>query len=206
MKKAKHTSHTFSEVFIIESLSDQEKRAGLLEGKIVKAILKMGCKRPVYRFVKTREDLEDAAAEFRASRYRYLHLSCHGNKNGFEFSFGNISFPDFATIFGKTLKNRRLFVSACECVNMNLVRHLIPSSGCYSIIGPYETVDFDVAAVVWASYYYLAFRNDQTSMKRKRILGRLKRLTRLFRTNLSYYARSKSKGILRKRLIGRVKK
>ena len=190
---------TRPEVFIIESLRHGDNK----EGKIIESVLRMGDKVPVYRFVKTMDDLEDVAAEFEASRYRYLHLSCHGDANTFEFRFGCLSFKDFARIFGAKLKSRRLFISACGCVNVELVKLLIPSTRCVSVVGPYGVIDFDAAAVIWASYYYLAFRNEQNLMKRPQVLKRLRRLTRLFRINLNYYSRRKTGGIKRTRLIGK---
>jgi hypothetical protein len=72
----------------------------------------------------------------------------------------------------------------------------------YSVIGPYEAIDFDVAAVIWASYYYMAFRNEESSMSRKQVLTRLRRLTKLFGVYLDYYSRSRKKGVKRKRLRG----
>lgn len=173
-----------AEVFIVESLGKHDHR----EGKIIESILRMGGRHPVYRFVNTMDDLEDAIEEFHASKYRYLHISSHGNDREFCFSFGALKFRTFADMLCGKLKKRRLFVSACECTNSGFAKLLIPSSGCYSIIGPYETINFDVVAIMWASYYYLAFRNDQKSMKRKQILQRLKRLTSLLRVNLNYYS------------------
>jgi hypothetical protein len=187
-----------AEVFIVESLGKDDEP----EGKIIESILRMGGKRPVYRFVKSRDDLEDVIKEFHASKYRYLHISSHGNVHEFCFRFGAIKFKEFADLLRANLRHRRLFVSACECVNSKFAKLLIPSSKCYSIIGPYEVIDFDVAAVMWASYYHLAFRNDQSSMKRRQILRRLRRLASLFHVNLNYYSRSGG-GMMRKRLIGK---
>lgn len=64
-----------AEVFIVESLGKDDER----EGRIIESILRMGGKHPVYRFVKTRDELEDVIEEFHASKYRYLHISSHGN-------------------------------------------------------------------------------------------------------------------------------
>jgi hypothetical protein len=173
-----------AQVFIIESLDKQDYR----EGEIIDSILRMGGKYPIYRFVKTRDQLEDAIAEFHACKYRYLHISSHGNSHQFWFRFGPLDFEEFAEMLRRSLRHRRLFVSACQCVNSKFAGLLIPNSDCYSIIGPYEAIDFDVAAVTWASYYYLAFRNDQQSMNRRKIRRRLKKLTNLFHVNLNYYA------------------
>jgi len=189
------------EVFIVESLGANDER----EGKIIRSILRMGRKSPVYRYVKTKEGLEDAIAEFHASDYRYLHISSHGNSKEFCFQFGALKFKDFADLLRDKLRHRRLFVSACECVNSAFAELLIPSSKCYSIIGPYEAIDFDVAAIVWAAYYYFAFRNDQQFMNRKKIVRRLERLSRVFRVNLNYYSESRER-IKRKRFVGRTGK
>ena len=189
------------EVFIIESLDRDDER----EGEIIQSILRMGGKNPIYRNVKTREKLEDAIEEFHASDYRYLHISSHGNSKAFCFRFGAIKFNDFADLLRAKLKHRRIFVSACKCVNSDFTKLLIPSSACYSITGPYEAIDFDLAAIVWASYYYLAFRNDQQSMNRKKIVRRLKRLSMLFHANLNYYSPIQGK-MRRKRFVGKVSK
>ncbi len=101
------------EVFIVESLGANDER----EGKIIRSILRMGGKSPVYRYVKTKEGLEDAIAEFHASDYRYLHISSHGNSKEFCFQFGALKFKDFADLLRDKLRHRRLFVSACKCVN-----------------------------------------------------------------------------------------
>jgi len=185
------------DVFIVESLRKGDER----EGKIISSLLRMGGKAPVYRYVKTLEKLKDAIEEFYASDYRYLHISSHGNSKEFCFRFGHLDFKEFAHLLRDKLRQRRIFVSACKCVNSDFANLLIPSSGCYSIIGPYEAIDFDLAAIVWASYYYLAFRKDQTFMNRQKIVRRLKRLSTLFKVNLNYYSPSGG-GIKRKRFVG----
>lgn len=196
--RTQNTMETRAEVFIVESLGEHDQR----EGRIIESILQMGRKHPIYRFVKTRDEFEDAIAEFRASRYRYLHISSHGNDHAFYFRFGAIPFDELAALLRGSLRHRRLFVSACECVNSKFAKLLIPSSKCYSIIGPFEAIDFDLAAITWASYYYLAFRNDQKSMNRRRILRRLRRLTKLFNINLNYYLPDGTE-MERKRLVGK---
>ena len=55
-----------------------------------------------------------------------------------------------------------------------------------------------LGTIVWAAYYYFAFRNDQQFMNRKKIVRRLERLSRVFRVNLNYYSESRER-IKRKR-------
>jgi hypothetical protein len=52
---------------------------------------------------------------------------------------------------------------------------IIPSSKCYSIIGPIKKVSFGDAAIIWASFYHLMFSVDEKKMKRSRILPILKK-------------------------------
>ena len=193
----------FPEVFIIESLYKEDLEEGRLEGDLISKILRMGGRRPEYYFVKSREQLVARIEQFATSQYRYLHLSCHGSANSFHFYFGSMNFEEFTALVRNKLANRRIFVSACETVNEYLANLLIPSSKCYSLIGPYELIDLDDAAIIWASYYYLAFKGDRTAMNRKLILKTLSSLTKLYRINLNYYSISKRKGIKLKHFSGK---
>ena len=182
------------DVFIIESLHEQDHLDGRLEGELIRQLLMMGGRNPIYRCVKSYQQFIDAISEFEASQYRYLHLSCHGNESGLGFYFGFMIFEDFVGLIHDKLTNTRVFISACEVVNHHLANLLIPSSKCYSLIGPYEPINFDDAAIIWASYYYLAFKNDQKVMDRKFINRTFFTLTKLYQINLNYYSISRSKG------------
>ena len=65
----------------------------------------------------------------------------------------------------------------------------MPKSGCNSIIGPTEEVEFDRAAVMWASFYYLAFEDDTRRMDRDDIIPILNRIARLFDIPIAYYGK-----------------
>ena len=183
-----------SDVFIIESLHEEDHLEGRLEGELIEQLLKMGGRNPIYRCVKSYEQFIDAISEFEASQYRYLHLSCHGNESAFGFYFGSMTFEHFVGLIHDKLANTRVFISACEAVNHRLADLLIPSSRCYSLIGPYEPINFNDAAIIWASYYYLAFKNDQKVMDRRFIIRTFLVLTKLYQIKLNYYSISRSKG------------
>jgi hypothetical protein len=190
------------EVFIVESLREEDHKKGRLEGELIAQLLRLGGRNPIYHLVETYDELVAAIEEFGGSQYRYLHLSCHGSANGFEFFFGSMAFAQFVDLLHDKMENRRIFVSACEAVNDQLANLLIPRSKCYSIIGPFEPIRFDDAAIIWASYYYLAFKNDQTIMDRKLIVRTLSSLTKLYQININYYSISKLKGVKLKPFIG----
>ena len=191
-----------NEVFILESLREDDVTNDRLEGELISKILKMGGRKPIYHFVKTKEQFISKINEFESSQYRYLHLSCHGSSNSFEFYFGAMYFNNFINIVHNKLENKRIFISACKAVNEKLANLLIPNSKCYSLIGPYKSIDFDDAAVIWVSYYYLAFKEDIVRMDRKLILQTLKNLTKLYKIDLNYYSISKSRGVKLTKFLG----
>ena len=117
---------TIPEVFVIESLREEDVVAKRLEGELISRILRMGLRQPEYRYVKTRDALQQAASDFESSNYRYLHISTHGNHTHLEFQFGLVSFLEFVDLFGHRLENRRMFISACEAVNQNLAGRILP--------------------------------------------------------------------------------
>ncbi len=70
------------EVFIIESLDPDDEGNGRFEGSILARMLRLHEKSPKYRYVRTREQFEEAVEQFSNSRYRYLHISAHGDPEG----------------------------------------------------------------------------------------------------------------------------
>jgi len=128
---------------------------------------------------------------FRNSEYRYLHLSCHGNSSSIYTTLDRIPFRELGEIMSPFLEDKRLFISACSVVNDRLAKAIIPSSGCYSIIGPVEDVVFGDAAIVWASFYHLMFSLDDRKMKGDQILPTLRKLVRAFEVSLDYYSASR---------------
>lgn len=183
------------EVFIIESLRKADHEEGRLEGGLINQLLRMGGREPIYKLVETEEQLTDAIRSFGESGYRYLHLSCHGSEKAFEFYFGSMPFEKLVGLLDGRLENKRIFVSACEAVNEHLATLLIPSTRCYSVVGPFEAIRFDDAAIMWTSYYYLAFKNEMRRMDRKLIVRTLNALTKLYEVNLNYYSISRKTGV-----------
>jgi hypothetical protein len=84
------------------------------------------------------------------------------------------------------LKNRRVFVSACEAVNSSLAEALMPGTGCYSVIGPAGAVRFGDAAVMWAAFYHLMFKQNASAMKGADIRATLESLVNTFDVPMTY--------------------
>lgn len=174
-------SETKPEVFIIESLSLEDETHERLEGRILRDILKLSGKNPRYYYFRTERELVELAKLFRESGYRFLHISSHGSIEALETTFESITYVRFAEIFDGRLRNRRLFVSACEMGN-ELFSSIVSArnKGMYSIIAPTQRIRFDRAAAIWAAFYVLMFDLDSSAMKADKITRCLRDLARLF--------------------------
>ena len=129
---------TKANVFIIESLDFDDEQDNQYLGRLLSQILHLGGKESAYRYVQTEDELEKALRLFGASRYRYLHLSCHGSKKSISTTLDDIPFPKLGKLLKPYLRKKRLFISACSAVNEDLAKAGIPSSRCTSIMGPVD--------------------------------------------------------------------
>jgi hypothetical protein len=173
---------TLPEVFILESLSMKDEKAGnRYEGRVLYDVLKMCGKSPQYYYFRTEQELIELAKEFRKSGYRFLHLSCHGNGTTIFTTLGEISYYRFAEIFSGFLQNRRLFVSACEVGN-ELFKSIVSvkNKGMYSVACPTVKIRFDHAVALWSALYVHTFSKDENYVKVSDILFALESLYVLF--------------------------
>jgi len=182
-----------AEVFIIESLEFKDEVANRLEGKFLSQILHLGGKKPIYYYIRTIKELKAILEKFKKSRYRYLHLSCHGNSKAIYTTLdAEITFPKLGRIVKEYVEEKRIFISACKTVNSYIARNIIPFSGCYSIIGPVNQVHFHDAAIIWASFYHLMFKADRRRMKRRDISKTLQKVVNTFGISLNYFSTSEN--------------
>jgi hypothetical protein len=172
---------TVPEVFIIESLDLGDERKARREGEVLASVLRMCGKRPLYYYIRTRAELELMAQLFYVSNYRYLHISCHGGKSSLATSLDVVSYEEFATIFAKRLRNRRLFVSACSAGNAKFAKQVrSQNQGIISVAAPAKDIQFDHAVAFWSSFYVKTFSTNARSMSSDRIAGVLRPLAALF--------------------------
>jgi hypothetical protein len=102
-------SKTSFGVYIIESsdlsFKDGEKLNDILD------LMKFPC---YYRAVETKNEFQDAIAEFNALGLRYLHLSCHADVDGIQINGTDIDNYDLIAICKRKIENKRIFLSACQ--------------------------------------------------------------------------------------------
>ena len=184
---------TIPELFIIESLTLDDEEQDRQEGEILSRMLRLaGKKKTKYFYIRTKRELEEIVDLFDESGYRYLHLSCHANDSEMGTTFDDVSFKQLGEMLRPCLDNRRVFVSACEMANSDLAMQLLPDSGCYSLIGPAQSINFDDAAAFWVSFYHLMFRANERGMGRKDLKWCITELAALYGEQINYFASSRS--------------
>lgn len=189
------TSHKRSkpEVFIIESLDLEDEERDLLEGRRIQQMLALSEKHCRYFYIRSKPELERIMKEFRKSQYRYLHLSCHGDRNSLCTTFDNLSFDAIGKIINPYISQRRVFVSACRATSWSLASTLMTTTSCYSVMGPSCDIAFRDAALFWATFYHLMFKENNGAMKRD-VIPRIGRsAAKLFKLRLKLFTREGKK-------------
>lgn len=194
-KKPPPTQITQPETFILESLDHDDETANRLDGKLLYEVLRLQGKKPIYYYFRTQRELIEFAKLFRASGYRYLHLSCHGSEKIVQYTFGHSTYAEFADIFKKRLHNRRLFVSGCNLGNMRFAKALFAENGgMYSVTAPTKRVFFDQSIAFWSAFYYMMHAWDSSKMKIQRLNQVLNQLATIFEMPLAHYYKDTGKG------------
>lgn len=186
--------NTEPKVFIIESLEFDDEDKGRYEGSILADILRLSGIQTQYYYIRTLREFKEILNLFQNSGFRYLHISCHGGDKSIWTTLDEIKYNELALILKEKLKKKRLFMSACSVVNKELAKNIIPLTECYSIIGPARDIGFNDAAIMWASFYHLMFKENSSSMVREGLLKNLQKVVDTFGEPLNYYSISKSKG------------
>lgn len=180
------SKETKAGVFIIESLRTKDELKQRFEGRILRDILVLSGKKTEYWYARTWKELtEELFQRFYDSKLRYLHISCHGNKETISLTLDNISFEEFGEEIKPYLYERRLFFSACEVVNQKLQNAVMPGSDCYSLIGPKHEILMSDAVIMWATFYHLMLR-DATAMKAQKIREALATIKKTFGVTFAY--------------------
>lgn len=167
-----------------------DEEYGRLEGDILSQILRLAGKETEYRYIRTKKELAAILPQFQTSGFRYLHLSCHGATSSLATTLDDLPVDELGPMFAPYLINRRVFVSACQAANEDLARSLMRKGGCYSIVGPASDIQFNDAAVIWAAFYHLMFRENPKAMKGAGIEAALTRLVKTFGVPMTYIRRT----------------
>ena len=163
--------------FVIESNQFNDEDDERQEGQVLQAMLKLTGRPVLYRYIRTQMELAVILKQFHDSRFRYLHLACHGTGTGIALTMETIHFVSLANLLAPVLNDRRLFISACNSVRHALANPIFKNSSCYSVIGPRGDITFPKAAISWASFYSVMSRK---AMNRTKIIQRLDGVCKVF--------------------------
>lgn len=183
---------TQPKVFIIESLDFKDEKNGYFEGEIISKILNFSCIEHEYFYIRTKQEFIHVLGIFKKSKYRYLHISCHGNSNALYTTLDEVDFNELELIFEDILDDKRLFVSACSVTNRRLADVVLKDTKCYSLIGPAKDINMDDAAIFWASFYQIMFKKNPNGMNKIRLENTLQNLLKAFEVPIKYYSASEN--------------
>ncbi|MBL8599940.1 MAG: hypothetical protein JNL14_19560 [Devosia sp.] len=174
-----------ADVYIIESLHEDDER----EGEVISKTLRMSGKNPIYRYVRTAQELQHFVDDFEDSEYRYLHISCHGGKRGIATTLDHLTTEEFAAIVGPALDGKRLFMSTCLAATMAMAGAVFRAGGATSLAGPKNKIYFDDSVILWSAFYHLMFKTDADRMKRIHIKEKLAKVGLLVNEKINFYHR-----------------
>jgi hypothetical protein len=188
------TQRTRKAVFILESLKFRDEARNRFEGELLRQHLYLAGIDAEYFYFRTDVEFNALLERFRKPTFRYLHLSCHGNKTSVGFTLSELDIEELAAQLGDFVDKRRLFLSSCETANERLAENLfMHAPNCYSMIGPAREVSFRSAAIYWASFYHLLLAGDGTGMKRRQVMDIAERLSVLFDVPINCFFPAKSR-------------
>lgn len=141
-------------VFIIESLKNEERCHSLLDGELLYQQLQIAGLNPRYVYVTCLNDFKAALAMFRQSNYRFLHLSLHGSKEFISFEDESSDYLEFSQATAELLRSKRIFASACEVGNANMVNTLSQANhNFHSFLAPVDKLGFSDSVSFWPALY-----------------------------------------------------
>jgi hypothetical protein len=180
---------TKAAVWILETLefADENVRK---EGEIISRTLRLSGKEASYTYIRTRQEFEAFVKEFGNSPHRYLHISCHGNTGAFYTTTDRIPANELADILAPYVSRRRVFLSTCLAADDTFANALLLNSDCWSVAGPADTINFDDAAIFWAAFYHVMFKNNPDSMSRASIERTLLRCAELVGEQFRFFYRN----------------
>lgn len=174
-----------ADVYIIESLHEDDDR----EGDVISKTLKMAGKEPIYRYVRTAQELQHFVDDFEDSQYRFLHISCHGSKRGITTTLDHLTTEEFAAIVGPALDGKRLFMSTCLAATIEMAGAVFRAGKATSLAGPKNEIYFDDSVILWTAFYHLMFKTDADKMRRTHIKENLAKVGLLVDQKINFYNR-----------------
>ncbi|TKI53597.1 hypothetical protein FC756_22880 [Lysinibacillus mangiferihumi] len=144
-----------------------------------------------YRYIRTNEELQVMIKQFEKSKFKYLHLSCHGNANGIAMTLNNTyPFKEFKDMFTVKGLKKRLFLSSCSVCGEN-IKVGMHGSDFISIVGPKSDIEFDDAAIFWAAFYQQMFKFENNILENDKMYEIINKMSSVLEVKMACILRNK---------------
>ena len=179
-------------VFIIESLGAEDVNNHRCDGKILESQLQLLGEAPIYRYVLNLSDLRKALCEFEESRFRFLHISCHGGPTKVYLAANPCgeSYIEFAKCFSSKAALSRVTFSACKLGNRSFFKEFYKwNKGVQSLAAPMNDLLFQSSSLYWATYYTKLIeecRNSNNHIHRDFIERVVPQLSKMLNVSMRY--------------------
>ncbi len=188
---------TDPEVFVIDALHREDYNAKRADGEVLSNHLHLMGMQKKYYLVHGKSEFQQAIADFKSSRCRFLHVSCHGESNTNVLDIGDeaVNYEELAMLLKGCLTGKRVAFSACYLGNDRLARKLFDKNkGMHSFMAFTHAIPFDLASSFWIAYYTLAIRaanakknhTGNPTLKTAMIAACVEKLCNLFGVSINF--------------------
>ena len=152
-----------AEVLIIESRSFDDIHNDRHEGKTLKEVLRMQGIKSHYYEVATKEQLIKSLKRADRKSVKYVHISAHGEKGGFELTDGSfVTWADFDEVGWPYLKDTCLVFSSCDVAKGIEVIFSFHKTFCSAIVAPVREIYWHEGIVAYSAFYHRATKPDSS--------------------------------------------
>lgn len=163
-----------NEILIIESRSPTDIFDDRFEAGTLKQILKLQQVHSKHIEVVDRKHLEKAIKFAEKEHIRYVHLSAHGNPDGFELTDGtSITWKEFDELAWPFLKNTCLCFSSCSVGQGADNIFNIHKSFCNAIVAPTRDIGWGEALVAFSAFYHRALSTESSTSQDVKVLNHI---------------------------------
>lgn len=161
-------------VLIIESRSHDDIFNDIHEGKTLKESLRLqGVHAELYE-VATEDHLKSIVEVAAQESVRYVHISAHGSKDGFELTDGSdISWEKFDKICWPHFKDCCLVFSSCDVAKGVDKLFDMHKTFCNAIVAPTRKIYWSEGLVAYSAFYHRASKNNSSTENDVKIMNKI---------------------------------
>lgn len=160
------------EVLIIESRSFDDIYSNTHEGRTLQEVLRMQGIGSEYQEVATKDQLGKALKQAKKSSIKYVHISAHGAKGGFELTDGNfIDWADFDEIGWPYLKDTCIVFSSCDIAKGVAEVFDFHKTFCSAIVAPAREIYWAEGIVAFSAFYHRAMKHDSSAEQDVKVMN-----------------------------------